>query len=48
MRATDLKPSRKVSNGHGVPNVSVHVEIPSYLRRYEDERVRWVAAHPTR
>jgi hypothetical protein len=48
MRATDLKPSRKVRNGQGIPNVNVDVEIPSYLQRYEDERVAWAASHTTR
>ena len=48
MRATDLKPSRKVRNSQGTSNVNVDVEIPSYLQRYEDERVAWVAAHTTR
>ncbi|HTL84412.1 MAG TPA: hypothetical protein VL856_04475 [Acidimicrobiia bacterium] len=48
MRATDLKPSRKVRNGQGIPNVNVDVEIPSYLQRYENERVQWAAAHRTR
>jgi hypothetical protein len=49
MRATDLKPSRKVRNGQGTSNVNVDVlEIPSYLQRYENERVEWAATHPTR
>jgi hypothetical protein len=44
MRATDLKPSRKVSNGLGIHRDNgVTFEVPTYLRRYVAERDAWLA-----
>ena len=44
MRATDLKPSRKVSNetATGIRN-DADCGYPAYLRRYVDEREAWLA-----
>jgi hypothetical protein len=41
-RATDLKPSRKASNG---PAIGIRNDAgcrPAYLRRYVDEREAWL------
>jgi hypothetical protein len=53
MRATDLKPTRKVSNGNGIAtathnDVVAPAAIPAYLRRYESERDAWLASRPAR
>jgi hypothetical protein len=48
MRATDLKPSRKVSNGSGQPAPHNAAAVPAYLRRYEAERDAWLASRPSR
>jgi hypothetical protein len=41
MRATDLKPSRKVRNEEGTPTMFVDIEVPAYLQYYERERDAW-------
>jgi hypothetical protein len=49
MRATNLKPSRKASNGPaiGIRN-DAGCRFPAYLRRYVDEREAWVAQRSPR
>jgi hypothetical protein len=49
MRATDLKPSRKASNGpaNGIRN-EAGCQFPAYLRRYVDERDAWLVQRTSR